>query len=276
MRLDVVIIATVRPEILRMTLATFTARLFNQFDVRAFINVDPIGETDKHTPMDLVNICREYFNEVIYNIPDTPSYARAVQWGWRQVETDLFFILEDDWVLKRTANANKLLALFENDAVVNVLLNIFGTKNTPWWKEKTAKGEIMMYDGDTMHRDCFAIGPGFLRTAYIKQIVERMELDKDPEFQYEVGAKRITTDYPKPIFLWCVSPESLIIDTGKWWRRVRNMRKPGDRNNPTFWQTHQNPFYKRITSDLFRTISRKVRWFFIKRYYLWRYCRKLP
>ena len=120
MKLDVCIIATVRPEVLKMTLQSFTKHLLNQFDCRVIINVDPAGDTENHTQMDVINLCREYFSEVIYRTPESASFAGAVKWVWQQVETELFFHLEDDWVLKRKIDKNEMVQLFDDTKVVNV------------------------------------------------------------------------------------------------------------------------------------------------------------
>lgn len=129
-KLDVVIIATIRAELLHMTLSSFTDKLLHQFDCRAIINVDPVGETDRNTQTDIVNICRAYFPEVVFTCPPKPSFAKAVKTAWTQVQTDLFFHLEDDWILRYEIPAQDLLALMQDPDVVSVFLNKRGEAAT--------------------------------------------------------------------------------------------------------------------------------------------------
>ena len=66
--IDVTIPAVRRPEILRKTLDSFFKNLFKATPCHAIINVDPVGlEIDS---MRVVDVCREYFDEVVFNLPD--------------------------------------------------------------------------------------------------------------------------------------------------------------------------------------------------------------
>jgi hypothetical protein len=123
----VVVIATLRPEILDITLNSFYHKLLKDFDVRIIINVDPVGEIGV-SQSDVIAVCKRYFKNIISNSPMTPSFSRAVFWCWEQVNTNIFFHLEDDWCLK--SNVDKTIALrpFSFDDIIQVRLN--STRNT--------------------------------------------------------------------------------------------------------------------------------------------------
>ena len=57
-KLDVVIIATLRPEILDITLNTFYHRLLNNFNCRLIVNIDPIGDQDCNYK-DIIRVCKK-------------------------------------------------------------------------------------------------------------------------------------------------------------------------------------------------------------------------
>ena len=207
-KLDVVITATVRADILRLTLASFTKKLLHQFNCRAIINVDPLGETDRNTPMDMVNICREYFAEVIHKAPHQPSFAKAVQWGWQQVQTEFFFHLEDDWILKRQIKASELMQPMQDKKISGFILN-----RTPNVESESA----------------FSLNPCLLRTACIKEMLKSMDVNKDPEFQFN------KTTNSKLRVLKHISNNPIVVDSGRVWRRKMFIGKGDSVTNPTWY-----------------------------------------
>ncbi len=261
MKLDVCIIATVRPEVLRMTLQSFTKNLLNQFDCRAIINVDPAGETENHTQMDVVDLCREYFSEVKYRTPESPSFAGAVKWAWQQVETDLFFHLEDDWIITEKVGA-EILNNFDDAAVVWVSAGYRKYKNTHYIKRKIADGVFSCHSKNMMQSTTFYLGPSFMRNSYFKAMANVMELDKDPEFQYgREPSKLITHDYPKPIFF--IVTHAIIINGGRKWRRA--IRLGNNRSGGDIWQLKQKSFWY--------AIEWTIKWRICKLYWQMRYCK---
>src|SRR5262245_25846729 len=71
--LDVVMTATLRPELIDLTLVSFFRNLFRQLNgIRLIINIDPIG--DRHcTAADILKICGRYADEVVHRCPQEPS-----------------------------------------------------------------------------------------------------------------------------------------------------------------------------------------------------------
>lgn len=204
-KLDLVIISTIRPEILGITLSSFKPKLLDEFEVRVIINVDPVGDP-RHSQQDIVRLCGEYFDHVISRTPSTPSFSTAVQWCWGQVESEIFLHLEDDWCLRRNVNSLRVMQLFDDVNVVSVRLNLSNN---------------VKFRNDDNHVYCerLSLNPSFLRTSYIKELLTDFDTGKDPEKQF-IG-KVTTQSFPSPVFLIFggKSDDALVIDTGKKWRK---------------------------------------------------------
>lgn len=265
--IDVVIIATVRAGILRMTLDSFTKNLFHQFQARAIINVDPAGETDKATQLDMVEICREYFDEVKHNCPQQPSFAKAMQWGWQQVQTELFILVEDDWILKRQMDLAKCIAQFDNANVVNVCFNKTGERECIALLQRENCG-VEWYADSFLHYPHIVCNPGIFRTAYMCELADKMDVKQDPEYQFRFG-NHTTANYSAPIFIWQVAAESFVLETGEAWRRANYIAKHSDIGKETYW--HSIDRDTRNFAKL-RQLKRKVKYHFIRRRWRRKYC----
>ncbi len=229
-KLDVAIIATVRPEVLQMTLQSFTKHLLNQFDCRAIINVDPAGDIENHSQMDVVNLCREYFNEVIYRTPETPSFAGAVQWVWQQVQTEFFFHLEDDWIIKQKIDKNELVQLFDDAQVAGATLNRRNRQDAYSVIARENK-EVVFHNDLYMHYPAVSLNPSLFRTAYMQPIANRMNSNHDPEYQ----ASKLTKE-DSELILWRVTEQPILIDMGKFWRRANNIIKSNSDRKFSEWR----------------------------------------
>ena len=161
-QLDVVVIAIKRPEILRLCLETFKRNLLNQFDVRIIINVDPVGE-ENYSQKDIVNIAKEYFPKVISRTPRKGNFSKAVYWGWRQVKTEFFFHLEDDWLLKDFIPAYRLQKKIAIKDIVSITFNITSNKKYP-----------KLYEA--YHLKTFSLRPCVFRSKYIKEKEDKIKV----------------------------------------------------------------------------------------------------
>jgi len=204
--IDLVIVATIRPDILRITLNSFKHHFLGEFRVRAIVNVDPIGDAG-HSQADIVAICEEYFADTISRTPETASFSAAVQWGWSQVESEFFFHLEDDWCLKRKVDVMRLMHAFEDREVVSVRLNV--TRNS---KFETDENGVVRTRG-------LSLNPSMFRTAYVKELLQGFDLARDPEKQFSGNTERPGFPRPKFVIYGSSSDGSIVIDTGKKWRK---------------------------------------------------------
>ena len=79
MKIEFTITSCCRPDILNRTLYSFRENV-TDLDLRnstAYINIDHVPiETD---PFDVVNVVKKYFNNIIYNISESPHFCNAVK-----------------------------------------------------------------------------------------------------------------------------------------------------------------------------------------------------
>ena len=209
--LDVVIISTMRPELLKITLNSFSNKMLKGIRCRAIVNVDPVGDSNCYQE-DIVSICEEYFDVVVSRTPSKPSFSEAVQWCWSQVESAVFLHLEDDWCLKRYVNFNDVLKLFQDRDVVSVRLNLTGNRKFP------------SYNG-VVYDNRLSLNPSVFKTIYIKGLLVKFDVKKDPEKQFINNFS--TYDFAKPRFLvfGSIFENAYVIDTGKKWRKSLGLLK---------------------------------------------------
>ena len=190
MELDVCIISTVRPEILKLTLDSFRKRFFNLLrkgfpgiKIRGIINIDPAGEPGI-TPQEMIKNLNlsSYFDIYVLNFPQSPSFPKAVSWCWDQVRTPIFLHLEDDWFLKKTIDfKSDVLDSFDqadnqNKSLVGILCNPSGNKKYPL--------------------SSLCLRPSFFRLELIKEIfrssdnpdILSMSISQDPEKNFKTVA----------------------------------------------------------------------------------------
>ena len=266
--LDVVIVSTVRPDILKITLNSFTNKMLHNFKVRAIINVDPVGEVDRYSQLDMVKICEQYFDVVVSNRPAEASFSAAVQWCWSQVETDIFFHLEDDWLLTKEIETQDMLTLFEDDNVVSIIFNKRG-KPRPGTTAayNFPKANHSALTNKYIRRFELSLNPGFFRTRYIRELLTSFDVSQDPERQF--AEKKNVTSYSPPVFLRYVSKRRLVIDTGTKWKKARDFSKSGNRPGVTWRGRNTNKF---------KQANYKIRYSIALFYWRKRYCHdlKLP
>ena len=166
-KLDVVVIAIKRPEILRLCLETFKKNLLQQFNVRIIINVDPVGE-ENYSQKDIIAIAREYFPNVISRTPKKGNFSKAVFWAWSRVKTEFFFHLEDDWLLKSFVSAERIRNKVAIKDIVSVKFDLSSNKKFP----KTYA---------TYHLKNLSLRPCLFRTKYIKERLVGWNFKEDPE-----------------------------------------------------------------------------------------------
>ena len=221
--LDVVVVSTLRPELLDLTLHSFYKFFLHQFKAtRLILNVDPIGEP-RTKQEELLAIAHRYSNLVISRMPTEPSFARAVQWGWSQVATPFFLHLEDDWLLTKPVHWNPISQRFASvPNLASVRLNL--TRNPPFAPPA--------HDG-------ISLNPSLFRSEFIHQLLPHFDCTRNPEKQWRTSSS-ITHSLISPwTFEYYGKPReaAYVIDTGKKWRRDHQLQKQNaDGKTGTFWK----------------------------------------
>jgi hypothetical protein len=256
-KIDVVLIATLRPEILEITLNSFYHKLLKNFDVRLIVNVDPIGDK-KYTQQDIINVCKKYFSNITIRSPGSASFSKAVQWGWQQVKSDIFFHLEDDWCLKKDVDTKLVNNYFLEPNMVSISLNIKSNKEYVEQTYKANDPNNKLYIG-------LALRPSFFRTSYIREQLEKFDVTLDPEKQF---SRNITTkNFTNPIFKYYggINDGSMIIDTGKYWREKNKFNKWDLSSKDITYQTKKTKF---VTLFYYT-----CKYYFLKTYWNVLYCK---
>ena len=171
MNIDVTTSATIRPGLLHATLSSFRDNLLNtNHDYRLIINVDPAGEEDK-TADDVIEVAKSHFDNVVSRAPKTPCFAGAVIWCWSQVESDLVFHLEDDWVMIRPIDLDKMLGTISE-------FGNFASFRLAKQNQKCSGMGLRVKPYDRI-----SLNPVFIRKKFIKKAIRHMSPTKNPEKQ---------------------------------------------------------------------------------------------
>jgi hypothetical protein len=209
-KIDVVMTATIRPEIIDLTLQSFKMKFLYQFrEVRLVVNIDPIGD-DSYTQQDVIDVCKKYFDNLVCNTPADASFPQAVKWCWEQVRSDYFFHLEDDWLLKKDINKNTICSYFDDSSVKSVRLYL-------------SNNNKLLFEHGYVLSNGFSLNPSMIKTSFIKDLLISFDDNKDPEKQYGY-----LTNCGATKFLAYGSKDDgyFTIDIGKKWRKLRNFSKP--------------------------------------------------
>lgn len=240
--IDVAMTATIRPEILDLTLSSFSKNLLAEFGrTRLIVNVDPLGDKLLKAD-DVLRVCRRHFSEVVYRCPEKASFPQAVKWCWEQVETEFFLHLEDDWLLKKRISIDNIRARFDqNEQLASIRFNL--TRNP---------------DSDPPLSDGFSLNPSIMRKAFIDQALAFFDYSQDPEkqFRHMAGQKKEALSHWSYAYYGNSHESAYVIDTGKKWRRLHNYAK-WDKNTNITWEENTGVFPLRY----YHLVKY---WFFIK------------
>jgi len=222
--LDVVMTATLRPDILDLTLASFQRRFLSQIpNTRLIINIDPVGDAACCVD-DVLAVCHRYFSRIVYRAPKQASFPAAVKWGWEKVETEFFLHLEDDWLLKKMVDSDKIFAALEADADLASIR--FNLKRNP---------------ENSLASNGLSLNPSVMRRAFVQEALPFFSLSLDPEKQYRhMEGLRLAALGRWRYQLYGLPGESAyVVDIGKRWRRLNRLAKwDGDDSTISWKKNH--------------------------------------
>jgi hypothetical protein len=200
--------ATLRPKILDHTLNSFCEKMFKERDrYRLIINIDPIG--DNVLPKEVLKVARKYFDNILYNYADSPGFTKAVIWCWSQVKTNHSFNLEDDWELLIPIDIDSMITILDNHPdMAGLRLN----------KENTKKSKCSTRHGYAPHLK-LSLNPTLFKGSFIKGVVPRMSVDRNPEKQLR-PSKSLLGEYMRKWSHGIYTKESrriIVKDIGRLW-----------------------------------------------------------
>lgn len=223
-KIDICMTATIRHLVLKDTLDSFTKNmLFDKDRYRLIINIDPIGEKLKRVNA-ILQIAQNYFNEVVYNIPETPGFTKAVQWCWSQTKYPLVFHLEDDWKLLTKINIDYMIEILNKyENLVSLRLN----------KENTGKSKQALKFGFIYHPK-ISLNPTLFKGEFIRNVFPLMDLSKNPEKQLRSNSSTELGKYLSKFKNGIYTKESIkeiVLDIGKeWMNKSKFTKKTGFTN----------------------------------------------
>ena len=185
-KVDITMTSVLRPSIIEETLESFCKNIFIIRDnYRLIINIDPVGEDVK--PKEVLRVCRKYFNRITHNIPEKPSFPKAVLWAWSQTTADWVFHLEDDWLITKPVDIKDMLYILKNNSNISALRMY--KRDIPEDKVVNLFGSIYRFDekGFFVSNNSiqFVLNPSLIRGKFIRQAIQLMVDNRNPEKQFK-------------------------------------------------------------------------------------------
>ncbi|MDP9572466.1 UNVERIFIED_ORG: hypothetical protein J2W66_002959 [Agrobacterium larrymoorei] len=243
--IDICLVAGRRPDLLKTTLQSFSASVFENFNVTNFYaNIDPIfgGTDDEKRTQDVI---RSFFPDAHITTPENPNFCTAVKRNWLSTQSPFVFHLEDDWVVNEKIFSAEILEIFSNKDVAQVSLNHFyknwnykhGPYHRQWprWKVLGIKFKL------GFSFPCFTTSPSFLRGDFARKAGALMDERFDPEKQFHNDVNRPLKKFIKPYknFIYGERKPYVITDTGRNWRDERKIKKTLV-NSTSSWETTES------------------------------------
>lgn len=210
--------ATIRPELIDATYASFAANLtgVNLKRCELIINVDPMPADQSFNRMAVVEVAQKYFGKVTHNFPQTPNFPNALKWVWSNTTTEYVFNLEDDWKLLRQVDLTYLIGMLnQNPHAMGVSLNayLFGVNSFR-----------------------IRLSPGLFRGDWVRESAICLQSNSCPERQLR---SRIPNHLIRPMlnFPEYKNPKLgkiIVSDTGRSWREKRGLIKNNQKSDVGF------------------------------------------
>ena len=231
--IDITMTAIRRPEIIEKTLDTFLSKLLFSNDCRLIVNIDPIGKDIQLS--EIIDLCRKYFQNIIYRCPYKSSFPAAFRWIWSQATAKYVFHLEDDWELLWPIDLQRMIKIMENNPDLAIL-------RLPWkaTNRDSAKNWKYFFPWNGAFFECpeehkrevgFCGHPSLIRGEFIENIVQNLDETKNPEKQFHHGPPEIMTEVDR--WRYGVFAEQnrlpVIRDIGRQWMIENGYKKAGNK-----------------------------------------------
>lgn len=208
-RLDVCMTALRRPELLSLTLESFSRRVFRQWThVRLIANIDPLG--DPSALATTLALMKHYPDEALVRVTDRGNFTDAVRWCWRQASAPMVLHLEDDWLCLRSISRGRVERTMARERVGAVRLYL---QHVPFRRRKREIG--------------FTLNPCFFDTRWLAALAERLDDTMDPEKQirWKRGACASCADAFETVMYGGPGHLRVVMDIGRDWRERRGLVK---------------------------------------------------
>ncbi|HTO34414.1 MAG TPA: hypothetical protein VL202_25065 [Pararhizobium sp.] len=239
-RVDICLVSTRRPDLLRPTLESFQQRLFKNFAIGKFYaNVDPVfGDSEDHRIV--LELIRQYFPDANIHEPETPGFCEAVRRNWAATSADYVLHLEDDWRLNIDIDRDAL-ADFADARVMQVA---FHSKEKNWDTKRRGKIhyrrkylKVLGFRMPVKYKvPGFTTSPSLLRGDFARHTAGLLDTRLDPEKQFYNGLNQKLEAYVAPFLSTLLSDDSqfVVTDLGRDWRDRRGIQKSIE-NGASVW-----------------------------------------
>lgn len=242
--IDITTTATLRPELLRVTLESFCRNLFKDVaDCRLIINVDPVG--GNCTQFEVLEVARMFFRKVCYSIPKNAGFPEAFKWCWEQVEAPWVFNLEEDWELLHDVDLIKMITIMEETphlCSLRLPASPAGNGSIKCWN--------LFFPWNGSFYECpiekvmsvgFCGHPSLLRGEFVKRCAPHIDVRMNPEKQFHRGPRPIMTAVSEGRFgvHATAGDPPAIRDIGRKWMIQNGWMKEGNRAFFTQWKKVQ-------------------------------------
>ena len=218
--MDFTTTAVARPEIVDRTYSSFSNNMKGlslKEHCTLYINIDPLPLGSD--PLEVVNVAKKYFKEVVYNTPEKPNFTAAYNWIWSSAKSKIIFNLEDDWILTEEINVPELLKNFEKNKTLYL---------------------VALRSYSSSYKKC-PLSPSFMHRRYYGRIAGKLNENINPEIQ--LRGRKFGLEMPSPEDnisqkgKLVVYPKKKIIvkDIGRKWIKKTNLAKPAKKSGFTSW-----------------------------------------
>ena len=232
--IDITTVTVRRAHILERTLTSFIHNLFiSPNDIHFILNIDNVGDEDCSIN-DVINTVNSFnFHTVTIFTPDTPSFPTAVKRVWSAVTSDVFFHLEDDWLLLRPIDFNKMQYVMRTEPNLAILrLPIFKTKedhskNWKWLFPRSANNTFFECPEDIRQGMGFCGHPSLINKKFLDEVLPMLSDRVDPERLLKgknPKALPIVRKWRQGVFSEPNQPPA-IRDIGREWRKEKGYTK---------------------------------------------------
>lgn len=239
--MDILMTAVRRPEVIKKTLASFADALDNYAAHRLIINIDPVGGSHFELT-EVFQICKSFFKEFLFRSPSTPSFPKAFQHCWEKSESDIVFMLEDDWELIQNIDVQSILDTLNSEPDLALLrLPMFqSTENQMknWNKFFPWNGKYFECPDDQRGGVGFCGHPSFIKKEFIRNSLPFLSKDLNPEKQFHSRGSKLLDEVMKWSYGVWGKPNSppTIIDIGRPWIAKTKWQKSGNKAHFTKWE----------------------------------------
>lgn len=252
-RIDVTITATLRPEILRLTLRSFFKNLFRDYveaggTLRFIINIDPVGAPKElklgHVYGQMLDTINEntFGSQLLINNPSRANFSKAFKWTWLQIDAPFAFHLEDDWLLLKKQDLKAMISQMEMERdLASLRLSAFTSD------EKRLKNWNRFFPWNGHYFECppelikncgFCGHPSLIKGDFAKAAAILLRPRWNPEKQFHYWNNLLVAHCMRWRYGVWTQPSSkpIVKDIGREWLKQNNYQKVGVKAFFTEWE----------------------------------------